>query len=502
MNATLTPKKSRVGTAVLYAAFAVFYVWLAAQIPYSHDDWDWGLPIGLQHLFTADINSRYVGNFFIVIMSRSYVAKALIMGLSAFLIPLLLAQIAAKVTERCTAQDRNLFFLAANLLLLTTNHGVLNQVYGWISGFANYGISMVFMLLCLWELMSIFEPEAPTKASPWKAVLFGFVTLAGQLFLENVAIFMVLATICALIYHRKKHGCFNPVYIAMTLGALIGAAIMFSSSIYGKLIDTGESVNGLRSFAFNYQDGIGGVIYKTGYQCLRLAMRLGEHSVAVLCILALLTVFAWNVKSKYRSLRLCIHGALAAYFLFALFVPAEGQILGLLGAFASIGFYICAGLDVLFLFREQKRLRAQLICVLASGVCAILPLAITCEYSSRVVFPSNMFLLLFALVLLGALPKLSKYSLRKKVFTGMGAAGAAVMLMFCWCYGQIGLCYAQRVQLIEAALAQNADSVQLPAYPYQEELLHLPNPVEALEGDEGFFKEFYGIPEDMEIIFE
>lgn len=502
MNATLTPKKSRVGTAVLYAAFAVFYVWLAAQIPYSHDDWDWGLSIGLQHLFTADINSRYVGNFFIVIMSRSYVAKALIMGLSAFLIPLLLAQIAAKVTGRRTAQDRNLFFLAANLLLLTTNHGVLNQVYGWVSGFANYGISMVFMLLCLWELMSIFEPEAPTKASPWRAVLFGFVTLAGQLFLENVAIFMVLATICALIYHRKKHGSFNPVYIAMTLGALIGAAIMFSSSIYGKLINTGESVNGLRSFAFNYQDGIGGVIYKTGYQCLRLAMRLGEHSFAVLSILALLTIFAWNVKSKYRTLRLCVHGALAAYFLFALFVPAEGQILGLLGAFASIGFYICAGLDVLFLLREQKRLKAQLICVLVSGVCAILPLAITCEYGSRVVFPSNMFLLLFALILLGSVPALHTTAAMKKTFIGIGAVSAAVVLMFCWCYGQIGLCYTQRVQLIEAAIAQNADQVVLPAYPYQDALLHLPNPVEALEGDEDFFKGFYGIPEDMEIIFE
>ena len=137
MNATLTKKKSRIGTVVLYGLFAVFYVWLAAQIPYSHDDWDWGLPIGLQHLLTADINSRYVGNFFIVIMSRSYVAKALIMGLCAFLIPLLLAQIAAKVTGRRSTQERNFFFLAANLLLLTTNHGVLNQVYGWVAGFAN-----------------------------------------------------------------------------------------------------------------------------------------------------------------------------------------------------------------------------------------------------------------------------------------------------------------------------------------------------------------------------
>ena len=44
-----------------------FYVWIAAQIPYTHDDWDWGLEVGMQHLLKADINSRYVGNLIEVI---------------------------------------------------------------------------------------------------------------------------------------------------------------------------------------------------------------------------------------------------------------------------------------------------------------------------------------------------------------------------------------------------------------------------------------------------
>ena len=178
------------------------------------------------------------------------------------------------------------------------------------------------MLLCVKELLNVFEAEAPAKASVWRTVVFGLVALTGQLFLENVTLFMVAATACALLFCRKKHNCFNPVYVAMTAGAVIGAVIMFSSSIYGTLFETGASVDGLRSFAFNYEDGLFGVIYKTVYQCLRLAMRLGEHSFAALSVLALLTVFSWNVKSRYRTARLCVHGILAAYFLFALFVPA------------------------------------------------------------------------------------------------------------------------------------------------------------------------------------
>ena len=54
---------------IFLACSLVFYVWLAAQIPYCHDDWDWGLQIGIQQLLTANLNSRYVGNFIEVVLT-------------------------------------------------------------------------------------------------------------------------------------------------------------------------------------------------------------------------------------------------------------------------------------------------------------------------------------------------------------------------------------------------------------------------------------------------
>ena len=61
------------------------------MLPYSGDDWDWGLSIGLRHLLTADINSRYFGNLIIVLMSRSPLLKTLIMGSASALIPVLIS---------------------------------------------------------------------------------------------------------------------------------------------------------------------------------------------------------------------------------------------------------------------------------------------------------------------------------------------------------------------------------------------------------------------------
>ena len=70
------------------ALFAAFFIWLAAQIPYAHDDWDWGIDIGMEQLLHATVNSRYAGNLLEVILTRSTAAKCLIMGLTFLALPL------------------------------------------------------------------------------------------------------------------------------------------------------------------------------------------------------------------------------------------------------------------------------------------------------------------------------------------------------------------------------------------------------------------------------
>ena len=76
-SAHLSCRKSRILRFAAYGLFLIFYLWLAAQIPYTDDDWDWGLPVGIQQLVTASLNSRYAGNGLVVLLTRSVFLKTL-----------------------------------------------------------------------------------------------------------------------------------------------------------------------------------------------------------------------------------------------------------------------------------------------------------------------------------------------------------------------------------------------------------------------------------------
>ena len=79
--------KLRRGSLLFLLAWFAFCLWLAAQIPYTHDDWDWGLSNGIEQLLTASINSRYVGNLIVVALTRSVLLKDLVMALTFTLLP-------------------------------------------------------------------------------------------------------------------------------------------------------------------------------------------------------------------------------------------------------------------------------------------------------------------------------------------------------------------------------------------------------------------------------
>ena len=66
----------------------VFYIWLASRIPYTHDDWEWGINQGMVHLLTADKDSRFCGNLIEVIITRNEFIKTVFMGIVFTLVPL------------------------------------------------------------------------------------------------------------------------------------------------------------------------------------------------------------------------------------------------------------------------------------------------------------------------------------------------------------------------------------------------------------------------------
>ena len=72
------------------------WLYIAWNIPYTHDDWDWGLPEGLERWLSGALNNRYAGTFFVLAMTRSQLVKTAVMGGCMFLISLLLGRLAGR----------------------------------------------------------------------------------------------------------------------------------------------------------------------------------------------------------------------------------------------------------------------------------------------------------------------------------------------------------------------------------------------------------------------
>ena len=98
----------------VYLLVALFYFWLAAQIPYSHDDWDWGSGVGMQQFLYATLNSRYSGNFFVVILTRFPILKIGIMGATFFAIPFCLSRLSLFRAEKVTPWARLWLFIVSS----------------------------------------------------------------------------------------------------------------------------------------------------------------------------------------------------------------------------------------------------------------------------------------------------------------------------------------------------------------------------------------------------
>ena len=67
-------------------AFSLFIAWC---VPYTHDDWDWGREVGITNWLSGTFNNRFVGTFFVIVMTRFPILKNLIMAATMTLLPLL-----------------------------------------------------------------------------------------------------------------------------------------------------------------------------------------------------------------------------------------------------------------------------------------------------------------------------------------------------------------------------------------------------------------------------
>lgn len=473
------------------------------MLPYSGDDWDWGLSIGLRHLLTADINSRYFGNLIIVLMSRSPLLKTLIMGSASALIPVLISVFAINGPWKQRWNIMLILITACSILLFTMDLQIWRQTYGWASGFANYNISLIFLILYLHTVMPLFfDSISGHQASLLSELLLFVMAIVMQLFLENLAAYVTAASviICFIAWLRTRR--IQRRYWLLLLGNLIGLAIMFSSDMYSTLAQTGEALDGVRTLTFYPHGGPVGMLLR----CFHMFMHahvpyIWENNTIICCTVSALLFILWHKGRRFSKLFRIINILSIIYFVlcghFGLgksWLREHGALFAVETA-ANIGYFVLAAIQTALLYRQRPWFAAALILMWISAPVVIAPLSALDMGTGRIYITSNVFMIVYiAMLLSDILAGLPAAMLHKILFLCL----AFVLILFIH-YGsvfiEINACTNDRMTILEEMRQSDASTVSLPAYPHSNYLWLIEPSDDRLE----YFKEFYKIPPDVNV---
>lgn len=484
-------RSRRIRYALLLALF-LFWLLIASQIPYTHDDWDWGLPLGLDQLLTASVNGRYAGNACVVLLTRSSLLKTLVMALAFTLLPVWELKLVSCLGEE--ESQTPLLLLAASLLFALLPTAIWQQSCGWVSGFCNF---MFSALMLLGGHRLLFRPAALRQPSPlFCAGVFVF-GLLMQLFLENVAIYSVAVSLSFLLLRRIRDRRFDHTLLALLLGNLAGLFLLFSSSVFEVLFTAGQAMQATRELVPSDHTGLLPYLLRCLLYYIKYFPSIWGRAPLLCCLVLGSLVFL--AEKKQRSVLAPVNAVFALFFVCAAFfgepqLSTEKRSLYLSIALSFL--YFCAvGLECLLLFRKRPQFCARLLFYWVSAPLVLLPLAITTVEGGRLFFIPYVLESVFALLLLAELNKTLTPPWRRALSLAMAALLFVGCLRLGLAYQELGAAYRERL----AMLAQPSGTVVLPELPHKE-LIWFPDP--EIRTRLGYFRAFYGVSDELEVLFE
>lgn len=474
-------RKTWICRAVL-AAVLIYYLFIAWAVPYScTDDLQWGMEQGVRWWRYGLLNGRYVGNLCAVLMCRFPAVKVLLMGGCMFAIPLLMAALMARGDREKLLP----LFLAANGMILLMPPVMWTELYGWASGFGNYGVSAAVFLGFLLLVRQTHQKKDRLKLRA--AWLFGW-TLVMGLFVETLSLLFVGATLVLGLYAWVWDRPLRLPYWAGFVGAVLAAALMFSNGVLAELMGQGTALQGLRSLSFPPGSGplAAGIGILKWYlrRLLPIAFLRGIHIALPMGLI--ISLGFWN--SRLRPL--AVLGLLPAGTFFLIWSTED------YGSWhhAAAG-CLCWGVTFLALAaaRCEPELKIRRLLLFLAAPLALLPLAATTTLGHRFYFLPTLILIMLAVDL--AAPLLTARAGR----WAAGLAAAGLMLMWGYRGAVCASCTLARSAEIRRAAEAGEDRLILPTDRYDRIFWVTRNPWDAEYAS--YFRKFYGISEDVTLIF-
>ena len=234
--------------------FGVFYYFL----PFAGDDWAWGSAVGMERLnnFFSGYNGRYVGNLLIILITRSAVAKVIFCALTMFLLIFILSKIFDNLSDKRNDAANFIIAFSSVLILVLPNQiafgdiqpfQIFGSTVGWLSGFTNYVVPSVLILVFYYFVTSKGLESKPVY------ILLAFDGLIACLCVEHYTLFCLMFSFGVIAYRYYFHKKICKKSLSFLCGSFIGALIMFSNSSYismqkGEVSDNQRAIGFLGSF--------------------------------------------------------------------------------------------------------------------------------------------------------------------------------------------------------------------------------------------------------------
>lgn len=465
-----------------YIFVAIFYSVISFNLPLTGDDLTWKSDLGMDRLRDAfaDYNGRYLSNVLELILVRHDPLRYLTLTAVSFMIVYLVNRITFRTPNAIT-------FLATFIILMLLPTRIFAQTYGWTAGYVNYVLSILFILIYIY-----YEKFHKQDQSKHKLALIFILALSTQLLVEHVTLYAIFLGIAILIKDRVTSGRLSPSAITYLIGAIGGAAIMFTNGAYSRIVnkeDTYRAIGGkdsilvqmLRTFADQIQQflfiqnylflflfglAVAAIVFRRG-------TRLSQASASF--VLAYITfLILWHDQLAGQTLpKLAVAVTSVLSVLFALVVLAN------LAAAAKTKGNLDS-YEILFYF--------------ISSIVLSLPFLILTPYGGRAAYATYV---LLAMCLLKAVDTYSQLPEKPIVNTSIVVVSIVLALYYAIPIAQNGSVERQRISIIDNTDFSTTETLVLPGLP-NKQFHQMPDPFDHVYQTK-FYKIVHEIPQDIVI---
>ncbi|MCD2254575.1 DUF6056 family protein [Listeria marthii] len=487
-------KKDGVKIGIFSFIIFLFYLYLSYCTPLTHDDWTWGIRLGMNRFYDGfkDYNGRYFGNICELIITRVDWFRILIMGVfgaAIVVLPLLIAK-----TAKLTIGFLSLF------LMLGVTSDMFSSTFAWAAGFANYNTATICILVYLLIIKNIFYDKTP-KYSIWLVVFAVPLGIGSQLFVEHATIYNVFAGAFVIIYSFMKFRKFFAFQITYLVSALIGAVIMFSNGAYVKIFTGADNYRTIDTDMGIFEK-IYSIFSTSMYKFLIMNNIILNFVLAIFCIFLLVKIGknlpTWKIWVKNIFIAI-----LTVYPFYRPFIVDRMQLsiftdvakTSEFEAWISLLFYLTI-LFTIILFFKKSSLKVELSFYLISAVFIAGPLFFVTPFGSRCFILSYAFFVLFIVRLLVYLVDEEFINL-KAISIPIITLALTLVFAYSVIFAQIKISDNERMDSIQQQIDEGKKVVTVKPLKHEKFLWNSKLMIPGFQADN--FKIFFNLPKDVQL---